>query len=336
MNEKDITIVIMSRGREEILRKSLKFWGTTNLSVLVLHNSMKPLNPKNIPGNIAYVLAGNIPYNERCGMAIKYINTRFAILCADDELYLPESLLNMTKPFDYDKRIKSVGGRVVAISRYGPRKTFALCYQNMINYENLGFDHETRLQKHFDSRETWRNGSMYRIMERDLFCSMMKAFSYLKDITTPYIYEVTAEIIVNAEGGSIITNNLYWVRNWINEQVQHSSWNRKVYFKDWYKDEKYSEEVSRWKTLLEKYFQTSLEEHLQRLLTLRIVSENHEITKLQRATIPVPIIIKYLVRKIFKPSTIPSSIAILEKSLDKSGISFNSSELNRALSAMYS
>jgi hypothetical protein len=138
--------------------------------------------------------------------------------------------------------ISSVGGATLGVGKYGSTLTANYTYKNMIDYSNLHNSFFERLESHSFGQPEYRTGAMYRLMRAEVMTLLLQTFSGLSKISTPYIFEVTGEIVVNGLGKSIYLNDLYWVRNWINHQVEHKDWNRKLYFQEWWGSEKYSEE----------------------------------------------------------------------------------------------
>ncbi len=178
------------------------------------------------------------------------INTRYAIFCADDELLLPSGLSSMGTYLENHLEISSVGGKTIGVGKYGKNLTATYTYQNMVGYSNLGNSFFERLESHTFGQVEYRTGAMYRLMRTELMTKLLRTFSELSVISTPYIFEVTGEIVINGLGKTVYLNELYWVRNWINEQVEHKNWNRRLYFQKWWSSEDYAAERATWIDLL--------------------------------------------------------------------------------------
>jgi len=330
----DITVVILSRGREQILARTLAYWSEINVSVLVLHNTESPLDPLLLGPNIEYRVM-QVSYGERCGTVSKYLKNEFAILCADDEIYIPSALLEMKTLLKNEANLASVGGLTIAVGKYGPMETGTHSYSNMKFYKNDGADSYERLKNHFADSTGYRNGGIYRLMRKNLMIELMKILNSVGTFSTPYIYEVTGEIVVNSYGPARYLNNIYWVRNWINDPVVHKNWNRKFYFADWVTDTKYSEEVRNWHKLMMSYLHLSkdrYEECIQDLIKLRRISESREIVNLSKKSIPVPSNLKWLTRKLLFSDTLPSSFEKTLSLMRESGAIFDQSEITHAKS----
>ncbi len=336
MDLSDITVVILSRGREEKLRRTLSFWGKLPLQVLVLHNSDTPLNSDNLSSNIDYRVVKK-SYGERCGEVSRILKTTYAILCADDEIYLPSALYALKVKLDLNPELSSVGGLTLAVGKYGPQITGTDSYSKMKGYQNLEPDSINRLSKHFGSRDGYLNGSIYRLLRADLMKIIMDSFAQMSHISTPYVFEVSGEIIVNAYGKSEYLNNIYWLRNWKNDQISDKNWNRRLYFNEWIDSKEYATEVSEWKSLLctkISMISSNFEVILDQVVLVRKASEKNEIRSLERKRIRVPEHLKWLIRKIFLPNTLPVSVNRVLKSMVEGGAIYSHQEIQQGIDAL--
>ena len=330
----NVTVVILSRGREEILARTLAYWAKIDISVLVLHNTQKPLDRKSLSSNIEYHVL-KMSYGERCRNVPKYLRTQFSILSADDEIFIPSSILQMSKALEKDLFFSSMGGLTIAVGKYGPIETGTHSYSSMKNYKNESNDKYERLQTHFNNSAGYRNGGIYRLMRSDLMIGLMNIFSEIANFSTPYIYEVTGEIYVNAHGPSKYVNEIYWIRNWINTPVSHGNWNRKIYFDDWVRDPNYDHQVKNWNQILRRFLNFSDDRHdllIQEIIELRRLSEAQEILSSSRKSYPMPLNLKWLARSLFAPSTMPRSFIQTLAAMQDSGAVFDELEIVNAKS----
>jgi hypothetical protein len=333
LNLSDVTVVILSRGREDILSRTLSYWSKLNISVLVLHNTDNPIDTGSLGSNIEYVVE-RAGYGERCGRISSLLKTQFAILSSDDELYVPSALFALKSQLEKTPNLSSIGGLTIAIGTYGPLKTSIPCYTNMKSYVNSGVSSIERLTNHFSEQNGYRSGAIYRLMRKELMCELMETFSVISKISTPYIYEITGEIIVASYGQSLYLPNIYWIRNWINDPVGHSKWNRKMYFSIWANSPEFQVEILEWSQTLRQLLNLTNEEFsrtLASVMKLRIQSEANEIKRLSRHKIPIPENLKYWIRKAILPETIPPDIATSLASMEKMGATFDRRELLRAV-----
>ena len=337
MDLRDVTVVILSRGREVELSKTLEFWSGFEISVLVLHNTEKPLKSVSSMPNLKYLVA-NVPYGERCALVADNLETDYAILCSDDEVYLPSALMEMRNLLEVEPELESVGALTVAVGKYGPITTGTFSYSKMRNYFNLEDLPTERLNFHFNEINGYRNGAIYRLMRKDLMISTMNLFAQLAQFSTPYIYEVSGEVFVNASGKTKYIETVYWLRNWINTPVGHKNWDRKLYFKDWVARDQYREQYSNWKVIMQNAMglsEVDFDLNLKMIVRLRTISEENEIAKSEVRRWALPESLKWIVRKSLNPKSLPSSIYEILDEMEKSGAKFNRSEINGALKALF-
>ena len=336
MDLRDVTVVIMSRGRELELQKTLEYWAKVEISVLVLHNTQKPLQFLKEMPNLKYVVA-EIPYGDRCGLVAHHLKTNYAILCSDDEIYVPSALASMKAVMDENPELESVGGLTVAVGNYGPITTGNFTYSRMRQYSNQETSPQNRLNFHFRESSGYKNGAIYRLMRKELMVKTMNLFFQVSSFSTPYIYEVTGEIFVNSQGKSIYIDEVYWLRNWINEPVGHNNWDRKLYYKDWSTLEKYDRQYLQWISIMESSCgvkSSEFEKIIVKINKLRAESEFHEIEGNKRRGVALPEQVKWLIRLIFRPSTLPKSLMDTLDNLEKSGVAVDKSAIVSALPAL--
>ena len=278
-----VTVVILSRGRELQLRRSVEYWNNTHLRVLILHNTDSPLPSCLFKHNVTYVVSVT-DFASRSKIAAGMIQTKYAVLCSDDELLLPTGLSRMGQFLEDHQEVLSIGGRTLALGKSGSETTATYIYQNMSNYSNFEKSMLQRLMHHTTEQKDYKSGSMYRLMHSDLMTEMLKTFSELSNVSTPYIYEVTGEIIVNGKGQGVYLKELYWIRNWINDQIEHTNWDRKLYFHQWWESVQFRNEHKIWINALQSTLGATLtseelSEVLDDIFKKRKLLEDHEIAR---------------------------------------------------------
>ncbi len=251
--------------------------------MVILHNTLSPLPTNLFESNVAYVVSPT-DFASRSKIASGMIHTKYAVLCSDDELLLPSTLGRMGQYLEDHKEILSIGGSTLAIGKLGSKTTATFVYQNMLGYCNLEKSVPERLLYHTKGQQDYKSGSMYRLMCSNLMTEMLTTFSQLSNVSTPYIYEVTGEIIVNGKGQGVYLEEIYWLRNWVNEQVEHSNWNRKLYFHQWWGNNFYHNECNLWKKLMQVTLGDSLtpnqlDEVLEDIVEKRRMVEQREIQR---------------------------------------------------------
>ena len=336
----DITIVILSKGREKELLRSLKYWDEIGVAFLVLHNTDASLAYLSTNTKSQYFVS-KTNYGTRCGLASQKLATKYGIICADDDIFLPSALAKMCEILDQDQDIQSVGGQTIAIGKYGPIFTATQAYLNMLHYENQYESSQSRLEFHFNLQSDYKNGAIYRLMRTQILKRLLGVFSEISTISTPYIYEVTSEILVTAIGKSLYVKDIFWIRNWLNKPVVHAQWYRKLYFHEWVESAEYELEVKAWMSSITKCIASfendfDLAPLLPIILMKRKTIEMQEKSKKQMRFSFLDENIKYWIKKFLSNTTLPKEAKESIKSIPASGTLINKQEFATALNTLVS
>lgn len=243
-----LQVVIFSRNRHKQLIESLRYWNQYGIQTLVLHNTQDPLLSIDIPSTSEYIVHRG-PFAERCEIARRNLTGKFFIIASDDERYLPTALSKMVEQLEEYPELSSVGGQAVAVMSYGFGYRTTLAYKSQLHYQNTTRNFLKRFDIHFESGKNF-SGAMYRVFRRDQFRKFLEIVSKFSDISTPYIFEVTAELFWTLIGPSKYVDEVFWVRNWIVPPIQTGDWDRKQYFYEWSQDSKYKKEFESWRKMM--------------------------------------------------------------------------------------
>lgn len=336
MDLSDITIVIISRERGEVLLRTLEYWSSQNVSLVVIHNTENPINVERFSNQLTYKIDRG-SYGERCAILPELIKTKYSILSADDELYTPSGLSAMRSFLEENESFSSVGGRTLAIGIYGKQITGTNAYSNMNNYINSSNSSVDRICNHYNTEFGNRIGGIYRLMRTENFKRIMHVFGKLSKVKTPYIFEVTGEILVNSMGNCIYLPQIYWIRNWINEPVQHGNWDRKLQFTYWLVGIEYAEEVSVWKNTVAKEIGLTPQEIelvMHRVLEVRSLAERNPPLRKSKIQQWVPVSVKAKLRSLFLPSTMPTNFESVLEKMRLNGARFDLNEIKEIVKAI--
>ena len=336
MDLSDITIVIMSRERGEVLLRTLEYWSSQNVRLVVIHNTENPLSVESFSNQLTYRLDRG-SYGERCAIVPELIKTKYSILSADDEFYTPSGLTAMRSFLEENENFSSVGGRTLAIGKYGQQLTGTSAYSNMNNYRNSSNSSLGRICNHYNMEFGNRIGGIYRLMKTENFNRIMHIFGKVSKVKMPYIYEVTGEVLVNSMGNCLYLPQIYWIRNWINEPVQHINWNRKLQFTYWLVGTEYADEVSEWKhTIANEIGLTPQEIELvmQRIFEVRSLAERNLPLGKRKIQQRIPLSVKAKLRSVFLPSTIPANFESVLEKMKLNGARFDLREIQEIVKFM--
>jgi hypothetical protein len=293
---------------------------------LVLDNSPNMLAEIPSDSQISYLYCPNLNFSQRALIASELIENKYSIICSDDERYTPSALEAMIKELDSKSEILSVGGHAIAVGTYGPLVYGNFVYSQMLHYENLESNNLNRLEKHFGIQEfMWPIGAMYRIIRSESMKKLLTIFYHCQGISTPYIYEVTSEIVLTALGKSRYLDFIFWIRNWQTPAINQADWNRKLLFSEWWED-----------NLTQEIFPTQSSEEVEKIFEL--------IVRLRKTTEKLPIAnsnfsfknnyIKYCFRRIFTPKLLPKKVEEILLNTSRLGVESDLDEVEFALESV--
>lgn len=266
-------LVIFSRDRENELLLTLRRMSEYALRVLVVHNSKLGLSNQMLPSNVTYIHAPGMNYGERAKMARNYLESDFCLVSSDDDGVIESSILQMENWLINNPKYSSVGGMCIGAFPYGGRVTASIAYSEMNNYELISRSVEDRLEEHMLSGAGNRppRASLYRLYRRETMDKILEVFGECSRFSTPYVYEVCAELVSAWSGPTKYINHLYWIRNWQTEMISKKDWNRKLTFNDWWNNPVYSREKERFIQVVSK--QLSLREQYISSLVSKYVDQ---------------------------------------------------------------
>jgi hypothetical protein len=116
--------------------------------------------------------------------------------------------------------------------------------------------------------------------------------------------------------------------------VNHSEWKRNIYFFEWATHPEYSDEFNAWRELIRNcldFEPETFDDLLRRIIEVRQLSEKNEINSLKKRTLPIPENVKYFIRKIFRPDSVPNSVDEEVQKMIHAGVTVNTKEVEKAL-----
>lgn len=333
----DLTIVIFSRNRDFELKKSIKYYESIGVNLVVLHRSSDRLEIDLTSKFMTYVFTSK-SYAQRCLEIKNLLTTKYVVLASDDERYLPGALRMMISELENNPEFTSIGGQALALKKYGFRNSATWNFRDLKSYQNDSNRYSIRLADHFGgSVKGVRIGSLYRIYRSKEFCTLMEIFGCLDNISTPYIFECTAEIFAIWSGKFKYINTLFWIRNWNVPMITTKDWDRKLTFNRWVSDDLYREEVLEWKNLLVMKLDiphSILDSTVQLLCKNRFSLDNRIDLEVMKPNLRINDYCKFLFRFFFLNASLPKTVRATLLELNNNNISVNLGDLDNAFKSM--
>ena len=338
-----LTIVIPTYNRHKFLKRTVKYWSSYDVKVLILDGSSIKFADSCLKAkNIRYVYDPRGLY-ERFLSSVDYIDTEFTILACDDEFYLPSALSTCVNFLLTEPSFSSCGGRAVGF-RTKEKKILGINQYQKLKDLCLDYDRATdRISKHFSSYVPAHFYSVMRSAKWDIICCNIfkKKYSFFAS------FEMQMEFLTMISGKSKIISELMWMRN---NEISRVDNRPDVSIEKWWYDKKNeNEKISFLQNmkkacndlspnqnfiLNEETISNLFEVYIKKILQYNNKNLFRKILNL----LPNKIEIKLLkfVKKCF-------SIAVREKSLteeinilEAEGVSVNSEELKKIISILQS
>jgi hypothetical protein len=245
----------------------------------------------------------------------------------------------MISLLENENELNSVGANVIAISKYGPIITATSVYSQMRNYKNLGDNSNNRIETHFfPENSEWKIASMYRVIRSSTMRKLLKLFSQLSKISTPYIFEITSEIFLAIDGKVKYLDFIYWIRNWENPAINKPDWDRRLGFSIWWTEDRFESEKNSWVHSILNEFTAQLkkEELLDLINTIAVKRKNIEIYVEIKKPFLSDKYLKYAIKRLIFAKSTPLKINQVLARIKDQGIYYNLSEVNFAVNSILS
>ena len=127
------TLIIITHERNNLLKKSIKFYENFFLKIMVLDSSLK--KNENIKSSISYEHCKNFSLTEKVIYGLSKISTEFVIISSDDDYFMPMSIKDGIKFLKENLEFTSIAGKYFSFEKVGIFKKFNLMYKN--NYKSI-------------------------------------------------------------------------------------------------------------------------------------------------------------------------------------------------------
>lgn len=328
-------MLILSRNRQHCLKKTLSFYENYNINLLVIDNSPSDLSREFIPENCEYINTDQ-SFGQRSALAANRIKTKYTIIGADDEIYLPEALEKMKGFLESNSDYLAVGGYAIAVWKYGPTIASTWAYQRTYRYHNNNETPLERIKLHTGNGDNPITSFFTCNLTRTKAAqNCLNLYSKAPVVSTDAISVLT----ICGAGKSKYLDIVYWVRNWNQSPRSNVGWNRRVTLHEWWQEESNAHLKNKFESeLKEIYLEYSNVDDFQESWNLVLKSDLalhkniSKITNQIRSLNEITRIktIKYYLKKFFAPSMMPRTIALVCNDLRSMDIEIPELELQKA------
>jgi len=217
-----LTLIMPTYNRHEYAERSINFWESKNVNLIILDGSKIPLKRKmtdSIPKNIQYfnVQKG---WTERILMGAQLSSTTYTALINDDEFYLPASLANCIEELNKNDELVSVIGNVIKFKKLNKKIFFMRAYTNFNGAKVSEKDPIERVINHLNP---YAMTSLFAISRTNVFIKSAMVAHECSHLPFTASFELGFEIANSFQGRSKVLPVLHWLRSTENPP----SWNAK-------------------------------------------------------------------------------------------------------------
>lgn len=203
----NLTVVILTTNRPELLNRALEFWAAVDVSVLVLDGSEEPQFPKP-SARLTYVHARE-SFLSRMRIAADLVKTEFVILAGDDEFYIPTALLSCVRFLSDNPEYLAACGQATGFFEGRRTGELAEVYPQLKKFNLHDDSPEERLGSHL---RAYLMGYYWSVSRSPTWSRAWKAVS--EEEFTPFaVHELQFETLMAFAGKSRALPILMWFRN---------------------------------------------------------------------------------------------------------------------------
>lgn len=232
MNDFDLsklTLVMPTYNRTKYAERAIKFWGSTNVNLIVLDGSKDKM-----PSSLIDFLPKNITYQhlqlgltERILLGAKQSNTLYTALVSDDEFYLPNSIVECINELETNSELISVIGHVIRFKLSSKELYFMRDYINFGDADVFENNPIERVENHLFP---YRMTSLWAIIRTNAFIKNALVAQECSRLPNASSFELGFEIANSYQGKSRVLPVLHWMRssenppNWDTDTISTYGW----------------------------------------------------------------------------------------------------------------
>ena len=168
-----LTIFILSKDKNLVLKRLLEYWKDSGFRIVVLHETRNPINIYNQDSSVVYLPTCD-PLLDRIQKMSGLVETDYVLISTDDEVFSITSIMDGINFLDENQEFSTVSGQTVAVSKYANQNNYLSVYRNYLGFETSSEDSVGRMRESIEKTNGVMGiGAPYRIMRRNLFTNYM-------------------------------------------------------------------------------------------------------------------------------------------------------------------
>ena len=246
----DITIVIPTYGRPRFVLRTMKYFNTTGIQVIIMDGSKFPISDEDLQGlnsNISYIHSLKT-FEERLATAGKMVKTKYVAMLGDDEFLTVSGLLKCKTELDNDPELVACTGTALAFYFNRDKVEFTSVYDTWLTKGNV--NQEDAISRMYFHSSNAVSAICYSLVRTEVW---EKAFRITSCNPNGIVFltEIFFELAVCYQGKTKVIEDLYWFRSHENIPLWQSE--PVVALRKWLHDPRY---VRQRKLYLDAFFDT--------------------------------------------------------------------------------
>ncbi|MBT5399598.1 TIGR00180 family glycosyltransferase [bacterium] len=208
---KDITIIIPTHERHNVLLRSMDYFSRFNASILIVDSSLSPIGMNLSSEKIKYIHCPNLFFGDKIHFAIKNVKTPYTCLCADDDFLSENGLMKGLEFLKSHLDYSSVQGHYIQFMFIKSESILRPIYEK---YIGLSIDSDLINQRIEISPEI---AQVYALHRTDILERCLRTTIGLKEIS---LVEICISLVAVCYGKHTILP-IFWSAR---DGVQHSTY----------------------------------------------------------------------------------------------------------------
>jgi len=146
-----VTLVLILHNRHRNIDRLLKFYETVNFQIIIADSSRKPYRTPILKSNVRHLYTPSLSFTEKLEKVLFEIDTKYVVLCADDDFIIPQSIIECIEFLEYNSDFAAAQGKCISYRldhRFPDYIDYRLMYPDT-NYDILDDDPLSRLKTFF-------------------------------------------------------------------------------------------------------------------------------------------------------------------------------------------
>ncbi len=134
----DITLFIPTHNRPGYLARILKYYSGISIKILVADSSSTRFEGEGLSDQVTYIHLPGDSLPKKMAKTLKMVNTKFVVMCADDDFIIPEGIEACLDYLKSNKGFIAAHGNCISYHKHFPDSesiVFSVMYTSQLSYQ---------------------------------------------------------------------------------------------------------------------------------------------------------------------------------------------------------